>query len=252
MKNIKYLVVLLCMTFVSVSSFAQYCGLQTEDDGFRWERICQDDKEGAKSVGGVTFIPLSRGYTFICYLEGGWFSVRKGDKEEGVCDITGREIIAPGRYDWACYRNKDGFAYCTVKLNGKEGICDMNGREIIAPRYESIIVSDGVFEYKDASGKWVSTGVKLPKNSTTTTPTPNPAPTPTPQPQPQPQPQPVRQPQPFQVWQACFMCGGSGQCRYCYGYGWAANGKDTCGICHGTGKCSQCAGHGGQNVIEYR
>lgn len=74
----------------------------------------------------------------------------------------------------------------------------------------------------------------------------------TPTPTPQPQPQPVRQPQPFQVWQPCFMCGGSGQCRYCYGYGWAANGKDPCGICHGTGKCSQCAGHGGQNVIEYR
>ena len=64
-------------------------------------------------------------------------------------------------------------------------------------------------------------------------------------------PEPIRQPQPFQVWQECFMCGGSGQCRYCYGYGWAANGKDACGICHGTGKCSQCAGHGGKNVIEY-
>lgn len=255
MKNIKYLVVLLCMTFVSVSLLAQERKLQTEN-GFQWYELRQGDKRGAQSVSGTTFIPLSRGYTFICYhyMEGGWFRVNKGEKENGVCDITGREIIAPGRYDRAHYWNKDGFAYCTVELNGKEGICDKNGREIIAPKYESLLLVDGVFEYEDASGKWVSTGISLSKNSasTTTTTTTTVTPTPTPQPQPQPQPQPVRQPQPFQVWQACFMCGGSGQCRYCYGYGWAANGKDTCGICHGTGKCSQCAGHGGQNVIEYR
>ena len=256
MKNIKYLVVLLCMTFVSVSLLAQERELQTEYDGFQWYKLVQNGKVGAQSMSGTTFIPLSRGYTFIYYFftDGGWFSFGKGDKRWGVCDITGREIIAPGRYDQASYQNEDGFVYCRVELNGKVGICDMNGREIIAPRYESLLLVDGVFEYKDASGKWVSTGIKLSSLAQTpsTNPTPNPTPTPTPQPQPQPQPQPVRQPQPFQVWQACFMCGGSGQCRYCYGYGWAANGKDTCGICHGTGKCSQCAGHGGQNVIEYR
>ena len=247
--------VLLCLSMASGILMAQDRELKTEDDGFQWYRLEQNGKYGAQSKGGVTFIPLSRGYTFICYLptNGGWFTVKKGDKHEGVCDITGREIVAPGRYDHAYYRNEDGFEYVRVELNGKYGVCDINGREVIAPRYESVIYSDGVFQYKDASGNWVSTGIKLSSLAQTPSanPTPSPSPSPTPQPQPQPQSQPVRQPQPFQVWQACFMCGGSGQCRYCYN-GWAANGKDRCGICNGTGKCSQCAGHGGQNVIEYR
>ena len=89
---------IVCLSLASFKSFAQYCGIQTENDGFQWERICQGDKEGAKSMGGVTFIPLSRGYTLICYhdMDGGWFRVYKGEKKNGVCDITGKEIIAPG------------------------------------------------------------------------------------------------------------------------------------------------------------
>lgn len=291
MKDIKYLAVLVCMAFASVSSFAQEKKLQTERDGFRWYELRQGDKRGAQSEGGVTFIPLSRGYTSIWYNDhdGGWFNVYK-ENSQGACDITGREIVAPGRYDYVDFHVDHDVSYCMVTLNGKRGMCDINGREILSPRYDIFVILDyegykyiiakvngkegiydingreivapqaavncykGVISYKDASGKWVSTGIKLSSLAQTpsTNPTPSPTPTPTPQPQPQPQPQPVRQPQPFQVWQACFMCGGSGQCRYCYGYGWAANGKDTCGICHGTGKCSQCAGHGGQNVIEYR
>ena len=53
----------------------------------------------------------------------------------------------------------------------------MNGREIVAPKYESLICNHGVFKYENASGKWVSTGISLPKgistnyasNTTTTT-----------------------------------------------------------------------------------
>ncbi len=256
MKNIKYLVVLLCMTFVSVSLLAQERKLQTESDGFQWYELRQGDKRGAQSVGGVTFIPLSRGYTFICYFftDGGWFSVRKGEKKNGVCDITGREIIAPGRYDWAEFRNKDGFEYCYVELNGKKGACDRNGQEIVAPRYESLLLLDGVFEYEDASGKWVSTGIKLSSLAQTpsTNPTPSPAPSPTPQPQPQPQPEPRPQPRPMQVWKPCVSCGGSGQCHICLGTGHSLqNPNSTCILCNGTGRCTHCAGHGGQNVIEY-
>lgn len=252
MKNIKYLVVLLCMTFVSVSLLAQERELQTESDGFQWYELKQGDKRGAQSVGGVTFIPLSRGYTFICYHDtgGGWFTVRKDGKSEGACDITGREIVAPGRYDEAHYRNEDGFELVKVKLNGKEGVCDRNGREIIAPKHNSVVYINNHFSCD--GGYYTKEGKPENASASSTTTSSTPTPSPTPQPQPQPQPQPVRQPQPFQVWQPCFMCGGSGQCPYCYGFGWAANGKDACGICHGTGKCSQCAGHGGQNVIEYR
>ena len=261
MKVNKFVSVLMlaCFMLVSFSSFAQDYDeyLRTAEDGFQYYRITKNGKEGAKSMGGTIFIPLSRGYTFICYHprdnEGyyrtnGYFSVEKNRDGSGACDITGREIVAPGRYDFVTIFNIGGYEYCYVLLNDRYGICDMNGQEIIPPKYASIKCDEKtkVFKYKDASGNWVSTGIKLSSLAQTPTEAPTPTPTPTPTPE------PIRQPQPFQVWQECFMCGGSGQCRYCYGYGWAANGKDACGICHGTGKCSQCAGHGGQNVIEYR
>lgn len=151
------LLTLLMLALSSFNSIAQEVKkeLQTESDGFQWYKLRQTQngqwKYGAQSVGGVTFIPLSRGYTFVCYhdTEGGWFRVDKGEKENGVCDITGKEIIAPGRYDEAYYRNKDGFEYCSVELNGKEGICDRNGREIIAPKYNSVIYYDNHFSCDD-------------------------------------------------------------------------------------------------------
>lgn len=279
---------LACFMLVSFSSFAQDYDeyLRTAEDGFQYYKITKNGKEGAKSMGGTIFIPLSRGYTFICYyaINGGWFGVEKNGSE-GACDMTGREVIppkyddvgkresdgfyyymvelnnrvgaydingreilTPGRYDKYYIRNKDGFFYISVELNGKEGVCDINGREVIAPRYKWVVYSEGEFKINETGDGWKPTGIKL--SSLAQTPTEAPTPTPTPAPQPQPEPQP-RQPQPFQVWKTCFMCGGSGQCPYCYGYGWAANGKDACGICHGTGKCSQCAGHGGHNEIEY-
>ena len=165
------LLILVCLSLTSFGLFAQERELHSESDGFQWYKLKQNGKVGAQSMSGTTFIPLSRGYTFIYYhdTDGGWFSVEKDGKSGyGACDITGREIVAPGRYDMAYYRNDDGYEYCRVELNGKQGICDMNGREIIAPKYESLIYSnDGVFEYKNASGNWVSTGISLPKSSST-------------------------------------------------------------------------------------
>lgn len=312
------------LALTSFSSFAQEKDLRTESDGFQWYKLRQNGKVGAQSLGGTTFIPLSRGYTFISYYDtsGGWFLVEKNG-QEGTCDITGREIVAPGRYDAVAYRREDddGHEYCVVKLNDKWGICDMNGREIIAPRYEyvsyfkgyfdvtfngthgiydktgvevvapkyssvlyvftqgyfhvclddkygacdkngreivapkykSLSYKDGVFKYRNSPNeKWVSTGISLPKdNGTTTTATNTVTPTPTPTQQPQPQPEPIRQPQPFQVWQPCGVCKGSGQCQTCLGTGHSLYGTDRCWNCGGTGKCTHCAGHGGQNVIEY-
>ena len=80
MKSIKYLVVLVCMTFASVSLFAQEKELQTESDGFQWYELYQNEKRGAQSKSGTTLIPLSRGYTFICYHDGG------RDQACGCCD----------------------------------------------------------------------------------------------------------------------------------------------------------------------
>lgn len=138
------------LMLVSFSSFAQSKTLQTESDGFQWYKLEQNGKYGAQSMGGVTFIPLSRGYTSICYLttNGGWFCVKKNSNSEGACDITGREIVAPGKYDEVSYRNENGFGYYKVELNGKRGACDISGREILAPgRYDSFMIDnkDGYF-----------------------------------------------------------------------------------------------------------
>lgn len=134
------LLMLACLTMASFNLFAQEKELQTEGDGYRWYILRQDKIRGAQSISGATLIPLSRGYTFICYHEtdGGWFSVKKNDKE-GVCDKTGREIVAIGKYDDVNYRNKGGHVFCYVKLNGKNGVCDDKGQEVIAPRYDNIV-----------------------------------------------------------------------------------------------------------------
>lgn len=281
---------IVCLSLASFKSFAQYCGIQTENDGFQWERICQGDKEGAKSMGGVTFIPLSRGYTLICYhvTGGGWFSVRKDGKSDGACDITGREIVAPGRYDdvhlydhdaFPYYgvelngkegmydingreilpprydgiycREKEGYKYIHVIVNNKEGIYDINGREIIAPRYKWVVYNEGEFKINETGDGWKPTGIKLSSLVQTPAAAPTPTPSPTPTPTPTPTPEPIRQPQPFQVWQQCQYCGGSGDCHVCLGTGRGTSGG-YCIICGGRKKCSHCAGQGGHYVIEYR
>ena len=154
----------------------------------------------------------------------------------------------------------DGYYYYGVTLNGKWGAYDLYGEEIVAPRYESLICRDGIFQYKDASGKMASTGISLKKgsssshvsgnssNSNSSSSSSTVIPTPTPQPQPQPQPQP----RPMQVWKPCPYCQGSGKCHVCLGDGHPlTNPTGTCIVCNGRGICSHCAGHGGQNVIEY-
>lgn len=137
--------ILASLVLSSLGLFAQKKTLQTEHDGFQWYELEQNGKVGAQSMSGTNFIPLSRGYNFIYYhniLGVKWFGVIKG-RSEGACDITGREIVAPGRYDEVSYDNEEGHVFCYVKLNGKKGVCDGNGREVIAPRY------DDVFSYNE-------------------------------------------------------------------------------------------------------
>ena len=63
-----------------------------------------------------------------------------------MCDLNGKEIIAPDRgYTGVIYRkDKD---YIIVTKNGREGVCDLNGKEIIAPKYENLSLLDGEFVY---------------------------------------------------------------------------------------------------------
>lgn len=116
--------------------------------------IC--DKEGKEIFG------LTEKYSDI-YMsktkETVYFRVKIGDKDNGICDINGNEIIAPGKYDQAYLSYSDGIGfYYNVKKGEHNGICSMTGVEIVPPMYNSIIYSsyDNCFKYQNAMGKWVS------------------------------------------------------------------------------------------------
>ena len=117
---------LVVLSLAVLNLTAQKKTLMTAEDGFKWYKLEQNDKEGAQSLRDVTLIPLSRSYNSICYnpTDGGWFGIVK---------------------------------------NGKKGACNRNGREIVAPNYKNLLYSSAekVFKYEDISGKWVSTGVSL-------------------------------------------------------------------------------------------
>ena len=150
-----------------VSADAQVTkSLLTEKNGFQWNKVYGEDVCGAESADGSTLIPLSRGYSNICFYtkgDGGYFGVwRKGVDGVGACDINGREVIAPGRYHQVFYHEAGNTGYYSVENSGgKQGACDIYGREIIAPEFKYILYNSGVFKYQDESGSFHSTGITL-------------------------------------------------------------------------------------------
>lgn len=246
--------------------------LETESDGFQWYKLNQDyTYYGAESTNGTTLIPLSRKYTFICYLttDGGWFNVEKNDKE-GACDKSGREIVAP-KYDNVYYRNSDGFEYYYVECNGKNGACDKNGREIIAPRYNSVLYTSGHFSCDD--GYYTKEGKPenaISSSSSTTSSTSSSTTSSSGTYMPQggyygninsgiynggnmgsgsnsnQSSTSVNPVQPHQITESCPICHGSGKCNTCNGrhwyYGYSGN-QITCPNCR-DGRCTHCGGSG--------
>lgn len=73
------------------------------------------------------------------------------------------------------------------------------------------------------------------------------------QPQPR-QPERHETPVPIQVWNPCFMCGGTGLCTSCQGKGedWYGNSYQLCVTCHGNMYCQKCYGRKGYYTTEYR
>ena len=59
---------------------------------------------------------------------------------------------------------------------------------------------------------------------------------------------------PVQVWNPCFMCGGTGLCTSCQGKGkdWYGNSYQLCVTCHGNMYCQKCFGRKGYYTTEYR
>jgi hypothetical protein len=165
MKKALLFIILAGLTTIGVN--AQTKRLKTEDDGFKWYNIIgSNGTEGAESIDGKTLIPLSRGYSFICYHPKdyglGYFGVEKNGKE-GACDLNGKEVIAPerGYDDVTLHLESSTKGYYGVMKNGKKGACDLKGKEVVAPLYNNLIYDDETFEYKDAQGKWQQLGISL-------------------------------------------------------------------------------------------
>lgn len=146
----------------------KYESIQIGTHPYCFEVNC-NGKEGIYDLNGKVIFPLSDKYGNVRMGETNgifYFNVDADDKKNGICDINGNEIIAPGKYDMAylSYHYDYGFYY-NVKKGDNAGVCNMAGVEIIPPMYSDIMYSstDKCFQYKNAAGSWVgiSTDFKL-------------------------------------------------------------------------------------------
>ncbi len=85
--------------------------------------------------------------------------------DNGICDITGKEIISPNRgySDIVFHKEDEKFGYFSVKKGNMKGICDMTGKEIVPCNYTNIIYHpyDKVLMYENYDGKYVSLNIGL-------------------------------------------------------------------------------------------
>lgn len=136
---------------------------RTELDGFVWYRVhFEHDYShfGAEDEAGNILVPLGKGYSTVRYTSNsiGAFYVKK-DKYEGAYSKEGIELIPISRrYTYVILYNA---GYFGVKKNGKEGVCNLQGKEIIAPIYKSVLYSGGVFKVKDKKGHYRELNVDL-------------------------------------------------------------------------------------------
>lgn len=276
--NKRLVFLILALGMFGIYTKAQTEMLQTEENGFQWYKFFETwDTMGAKSKNGNILIPLSRGYkdiTFLCNKNDlGYYRVSRNGKK-GICDITGKEIISPDKYDDIYFVEEEGHGgwYC-VSINSAEGALDITGREIIPCKYKWVSYSShkrGCFYYKNSAGKEIDLDIKLDKqgraygsdiiSSTPTSSSYNSSSsnnnsgggTTTIVVEHQ------HTPQPVQEWQACFGCGGMGTmgCDNCGGSGtkYIGDRLHRCSRCNGQGiiPCNICYGSKGKYITVYR
>lgn len=134
--------------------------LKTESNGFQWYKVTQGNSVGAEDYNHKTLIPLSRGYESLYFIPKsgykGYFNMYKGNKE-GVCDITGKEILSPS-YSGIFYSTSDGFNYKNTSGSyvaaGWE--LDSEGRAIKAQIKSTLVEDFKYFSYILAENGGVS------------------------------------------------------------------------------------------------
>lgn len=122
-----------------------YVSLDKENNCFEVEL---NGKKGICDLRGKEIIaPDKYTYIYTYGVKDGYYKVKIGDKT-GLCDLTGKEII-PCKYDGVVLLG----TYYGVSLNNKEGACDLSGKEIVPCEYDDLIYSDG-FKYQNSGGGW--------------------------------------------------------------------------------------------------
>jgi len=164
----KLLLIVLALGMCSISGNAQNRELKVESDGFEWYRITRDGKEGAEDKNGRTLIPAKyRSVYYHCLNNSdGWFKVEDLENNKynvGIYEKSGKCIFDNNRgYNLVTKVDTGGDGcWYIIEKDGKNGACDANGREIIPPIYESVIYINHEFNYKNSSGKYISTGMSL-------------------------------------------------------------------------------------------
>lgn len=164
MKYNKIFIILLLLSFCVSVNAQKYKERQQEEDGFVWYRVWNDNDRsayGAQDENGKTLIPLK--YDLVGYLtmDGGYFIVRKNNKD-GVYTKEGR-CICDAIYDKAYYFKDSIGTYVGFVDNGKRGALDEYGRIIVPPssQYKSLFFSCGTFVYNDENGKFVGLDIDM-------------------------------------------------------------------------------------------
>lgn len=144
--------------------------MRKTESGHYYYEIKQGRKEGVSNIDGHEVIAPKK-YTDIILMvatDGRYYYKVERKGKEGICDMNGQEIIAP-KYDNVSLCQIDAHrCYFEIERKGEKGACDMNGKTIVKLiKCESLFYSkytDNVFTYKDASGKYISTGISLDMN----------------------------------------------------------------------------------------
>jgi len=122
-----------------------------------WYGVKLNGKEGVCDLSGKEVIPCK--YERIVKHEGHYGVWINGKK--GSCDLTGNEVV-PCKYDDVVKHSSYG-GYYGIRLNGKKGACDLAGNEIIPCKYDDVVLHEGYYGVKldgkagacDLSGKEV-------------------------------------------------------------------------------------------------
>lgn len=82
---------------------------------------------------------LNNKYTYVNYYDG-YYTVNIGTKK-GLCDLNGKEIIAPTNKYTDIFTYYAKYGYYLVKNGDKIGLCDLNGNEVASCQFSDVLIS---------------------------------------------------------------------------------------------------------------